>query len=379
MLHLFVFVLSVRAGLNNGAFEDCSRLKEFIVDAENATYSSRGNILYDRAQTKIIYVPRTIEGTLILPDTLTEIGTGVFDGCSGLIGALKIPDNVTKIGDSAFSGCGGLTELIIGQNVKKIGFYAFYGCTGLMGELRIPDSVTFIDSGAFQDCTGLTSVKIGNGLTEIGSQAFNGCNMLEKIIVDGKNTAFSAQDGILYDKAQTQILLVPRMIAGDLILPEALIEISDNAFSLRSELTSVVIGNHVEIIGNEAFSYCIGLTSVVIGDNVEIIGYQAFSHCHGLTNVVIGDSVTTIGSRAFENCIELAEITFGKNVTTLEWGAFANCNNLTKIHFKGTMDEWKTMEGKWMEDWDSFLYDYTVECNNGTLGRDGSEIFPQDP
>lgn len=76
---------------------------------------------------------------------------------SYLQGHLVIPDSVTSIGSYAFSNCTGLTSVTIPNSVTSIGFDAFDNCTGLTN-VTIPDSVTYIDFGAFRNCTGLTSV-----------------------------------------------------------------------------------------------------------------------------------------------------------------------------------------------------------------------------
>ena len=86
--------------------------------------------------------------------------------------------------------------------------------------------------------------------------------------------------------------------------------IEEWAFAYCDSLTSVVIGDSVESIGDNAFYYCDSLTSVVIGDSVESIGYSAFSDCKKLTSVVIPNSVKFIGRRAFTGCRSLTSVTF---------------------------------------------------------------------
>ena len=50
------------------------------------------------------------------------------------------------------------------------------------------------------------------------------------------------------------------------------------------------------------------LTDIVIPDSVEGIGNNAFKDCSNLKSVVIPDSVTEIGESAFENCSNLESI-----------------------------------------------------------------------
>jgi hypothetical protein len=119
--------------------------------------------------------------------------------------------------------------------------------------------------------------------------------------VEGSNTAYSAQDGILYNKAKTTVVQVPIMKSGTLNLP--------------STLTS---------IGSYAFADCSGLTSVTIPGSVTSIGSYAFYACSGLTSVTIPGSVTSIGEYAFAGCSNLISVIFGveSNITTA-WNNYA--------------------------------------------------------
>ncbi len=160
--------------------------------------------------------------------------------------------------------------------VKEIGDWAFDATmdarNGSLTSISIPESVTWIGNGAFRSCSGLTSVTIGSGLTSIGSFAFEDCGGLERFIVDEANTAYSSQDGVLYDKAQTQMIEVPQAIKGAVTIPDS--------------MTS---------IGNSVFRGCSGLTSITIPDNVTSIESFAFKDCSGLTSVTVGSGVTSIG------------------------------------------------------------------------------------
>lgn len=99
-----------------------------------------------------------------------------------------------------------------------------------------------------------------------------------------------------------------------------------NAFN-GSAVTSVVIGNNVETIGEMAFAGCEELTNVVFGEKVKTVSGLAFWHCSRLASVTLG-AVQTIGSAAFWDCVSLAEVTIPTTCTTIMEKAFWNCSNL---------------------------------------------------
>lgn len=151
---------------------------------------------------------RTIEGDVILPDTLggipvTAIGDRAFYYCGGIT-SIKIPESVKSIGANAFEFCGALYEVILPQNlteikhdtfnmcfnlskinlgqtqVTAIGANAFDYCDYLM-VVSIPDTVTVIGDSAFANCSNLETVIMGKGVTDIGKNAFMGCYNLRTV------------------------------------------------------------------------------------------------------------------------------------------------------------------------------------------------------
>lgn len=59
-----------------------------------------------------------VNGTFIIPDSVTSIGDWAFSDCRGLT-SITIPDSMTSIGSFAFEDCNGLTS-------KKANYKAFY-------------------------------------------------------------------------------------------------------------------------------------------------------------------------------------------------------------------------------------------------------------
>ncbi len=111
----------------------------------------------------------------------------------------------------------------------------------------------------------------------------------------------------------------------------------------KGRQANVVIPDAVTEIGNEAFRGCSGLTSVTIPDSVTSIGKSAFSGCSSLTIITIPDSVTEIGDWAFSGCSGLTSVTVGESVKTIERGAFSGCSSLTSV----TIPDSVTKIGDW--------------------------------
>ena len=65
--------------------------------------------------------------TVVIPDTVTEIGTGSFEGCKKLK-SVTIGKNVTSIGKNAFKNCKNLKKITVkSTKLKKVGKGALTG------------------------------------------------------------------------------------------------------------------------------------------------------------------------------------------------------------------------------------------------------------
>jgi hypothetical protein len=160
--------------------------------------------------------------------------------------------------------------------------------TAIIGTVRIPayyrpsaevefHPVAAIGNEAFYNCTSLTGISIPACVTTIGSGAFYGCIILSGIAVDINNPNYTGEDGILYNKAKTELIAFPSA-SGNITIPSNVTTIGNNTFSGRTSLTSITIPASVTAIGSNAFAYCTGLTSITIPASVTSIGIAAFNN-----------------------------------------------------------------------------------------------------
>ena len=259
--------------IGNVAFGGCSSLTSIVVEEGNTTYDSRDNcnaIIETATNTLIAGCQNTI-----IPNSVTSIGVGAFFDYSSLT-SITIPNSVTSIGGSAFQYCSSLTSITIPEGVTSIGRSAFNNCSSLTS-VTIGNSVTSIGDYAFSDCSSLTSITIPESVTSIGNDAFMNCIFTKDNFVN--NSSLDAEKNNYWGAR-----IVDTEIDGLLIR-------NDTVIDCRRYVTSVIIPNSVTSIGYEAFYGCSSLTSITIPNSVTSIGYSAFAYCSALEYLSIPNSV----------------------------------------------------------------------------------------
>ena len=179
--------------------------------------------------------------------------------------------------------------------------------------------LTIEGSGAIEDYNGnapwidytskITKVIIESGITRIGYQTFYGCSNLQSIVI------------------------------GDDVA-----SIGEMAFTLCTSLTDITIPDSVITIEDCAFSLCINLANITIGNSVTSIGDSAFYGCKSLTDIEIPNGITTVSEDTFMDCTDLESVTLPDSITNIEENTFSNCTELTKVYYKGTAEQWQTID-----------------------------------
>ena len=253
------------------AFSGCSGITDLVWNARNC--SSNGNMTTSNIER--VTIGDEVE---VLPSSFVS---------GSKITSVIIPDSVTTIGSNAFQNCSGLTTVAIGNSVSSIGSYAFSGCSSLMS-IVLPNSLNLIENSLFGDCYSLAGLSIPSSVTSIGSSAFKNCYGLTSITI-----------------------------------PNSVTTIGNSAFSYCEGLTSITIPNSVTTIGSNAFYGCYNLACLTIGKSVASIGSQAFYYCSSLRNIVFNaENCTSIEGVAFYNYYYnyLSSLQFGDGVEHIPAG-----------------------------------------------------------
>lgn len=121
--------------IGRGAFDGCINAS-FDVDERNGSFSSEGGALFD-TKRKILLVgyPLVHGGVCFIPETVTSIGYGAFDGCTSLK-EVRIHASVTAVDANAFDECGFVYFTVNPRNQyyysTRYGELIKYRCCGLL-------------------------------------------------------------------------------------------------------------------------------------------------------------------------------------------------------------------------------------------------------
>lgn len=315
---------------NKGFLDGCNALEKIALDSRNSSLMLADGVLFSKSGKTLYRYPSKKAGeSYTVPAETEKINGHAFEGCVNLK-SITIPDNIAYISDYCFAGSG-LTSMNFSDDVDYLGEGVFENCSAL-SEVRLSKRVVEISDYTFQNCTALKKMELPEAIYTISDKAFRGCSQLENYNVAATNKNFVTEDGVLYNKKKTKLILYP---AGKKTttynVSEETLTIGRSAFYGCASLEHVVLPEKVSAIEGCAFMMS-GLKDITLPDSVERIDGYLFSDCKNLSKVTLSAEISYIPSFAFLNCTALTEITLPKNIEGCVSNSFDGCTNLQAIY-----------------------------------------------
>ena len=326
------------------AFSACKSLKSITIPASMGSSTQFGNNSstgdtgmrgnYSFAQCSSLE-------TVVIEDGVKRIPNNAFNGCTSLKN-LTLSNALVSIGENSFYGCS-IIEVILPDTLTSLGSGAF-GNSRKLSYLAIGTGIksASVLNNSFSNCYGLreiynrASFKLTAGNTGVAQYAYviytEAGNRLTRVETED-GWVFCEYNGVAYLDAYygtETVVVTPASYNGGTY------EIGNYAF-YGSSFVSVTLSKNVTKIGKYAFYYGLNtsdahLTDIHLNDGLTEIGAYAFEG-QLLSSIDIPDSVTAVGTFAFRNCALMLEATVSLKggATSLRNGAFYNCGSLKKI------------------------------------------------
>ena len=306
--------------------------------------------------------------SITFPTTITTCGTDTFESSERLSSFIfALPCGLTTIPDSFFYGCiNSSFSVIIPDTITEIGSSAFDSSS--LSSINIPNSVTSIDSSAFRN-TALSTITLPNTVRSIGNNAFqltilNSVENSSPSLTFETTTVFDASFNNSSKTLYTYNIHTPIYsyvttnypLTSIVIQETTLMTISFTQSQIQTEISynggtfvaidetykTYVNGDGFTSILSGAFTTATYLKSVNIPTSVTSIGDYAFSNSSISNFLVHLESVTfdspsslvTLGVGSFYGASSLTTFTLPSSVTTGNVNTFKNCTGLTSFIFE---------------------------------------------
>lgn len=167
-------------------------LTEVEVDSANPVYSSKEGIVYDKAQTKVLYCPGGKTGEVVIS---ASVDAYAFTGCH--ISKITILNGATTIGNAAFKADSAnptLEELVLPTSLESIGNGIVSGQTKLKAFV-LPSELGSLGGNIFGGASGLEYIVFPNtSFITISTETFTGVTF---VLADGTDVPASSTNGTI--------------------------------------------------------------------------------------------------------------------------------------------------------------------------------------
>lgn len=309
---------------------ECPNLERIeIAEGHPSLWNDQYGVVYTRNESGEVYLiaaPGKLSGEYVIPEDTYGIEGTAFWGC-GNLEYVVISEGVGAIYWSAFVNCISLRSVAFPLSLTEIGNGVFEGCSSLSD---------FYYTGTEEQWNAIAFDK--NAIPEGVTIHFD-----SKISEDEDLVYAPAEDGSAiiagHPGEVPSELVIPETIDGTPVS-----SVGTGAFEGSSELTSLTVPASVEEIGESAFANCENLETVnLCGTNVaEEIGVEAMAFAFNVEEESgeIAPGLKRINGKAFYNCQKLKAVIIPDTVTFVGDEAFGGCVSLTDIYFAGTEEQW---------------------------------------
>lgn len=250
-------------------FINCPSLKEIRVAKKNPFYSSEDGVLFNKDKTVLLKYPSNKADTVYrIPDTVKELEWNAFDGVKSLV-RIAFPGSLHNIQEGVFRDCPSLTTLEIPKSLQYISHKYFAKCNSL-NSVILAEGIDTLDLYRFR--LHPKSVTFPASLQSLGIVFYEGFPIPDfgEIKVSPDNRIFMSEDGVLYNKDQTKVILYPSLKQDSVYIVPSGVKTIQGFHSLGSHIKTLVLSDSLESIDYSTLMRCKSLDTMVINHEFRL-------------------------------------------------------------------------------------------------------------
>jgi len=228
---------------------------------------------------------RVVADNLMVPSYLETIETYAFDRSS--ISSVTFNGDIEKIGERAFSA------------------------SNLSGTVELPDRLREIGASAFAD-TFIETLVINDGLTTIRRRAFANVSNLKSVTIPASVEVF--EERVFADASDLETVIFQS--------ESPLTTIEDSTFRETESLTTIVLPENLEVIGQYAFRGASALETIDIPSSVHTLERYAFAEMTALETITIPEGITTLPRALFRDGTSLTTVNLPESLIIIDNAVF---------------------------------------------------------
>ena len=303
-----------------------------------------------------------------IPDSVTDIEKGAFDGCTGIrsvhvpyvtdesqwmakyfsdsyanITNVVLGGSVGRIGDSFFTGCETLSSVSIPAGLTNIACTAFSGCFNIASviwcvtnecvDCGISFNELFADSKA-----SLRVLSFAEGVVSLPDGCLTRLEAVERVELPSTLEKFGDNDLRSLSKVENGFWIEQGWVlgymgtaSGTVEIPEGVKGIASYAFEGQTLLDNVTLPSTLKYVEVNAFKSCTNLEDIDLPEGVVRVEDGAFRNCTYAQTVKLPSSLQEIGDSAFENCTSFSGVECPESLRFIGEGAFSNCWRMLSV------------------------------------------------
>ena len=306
----------------------------------------------------------------------TTAESGAFGYCSDLTAVAAREGASVTLLSGAFTSCGALEHIELNGGFASVAYDAVQFADSFRGYVQeVGGAFAVVDGLLFEDGNALVPAQwdgaedgiavpagaeqvtlrgddadVRVGTVSLGKEV-RGIRVSDLLVsayeVDAENEALCAEDGIVFTKDRTELVIYPSARRKtEYVLPDTVKriaayafygaeyisyvdcsqaeEIGEGAFA-HSSLYRIIVGAGLRVVENGAFQQTRQLNSVDFSavENIESFGDYVFSGS-GLRSAVLPEGLTALGEQVFMDAYKLTSVTLPSALQTIGDGAFSN-------------------------------------------------------